>query len=148
MSTVTVRQEGSRPGEATRERAQRRAPARAGDVDLDAVLADEGAPLFTVGQVAELVGMRPWFLRRLDAMGVVTPTRSGGDQRRYSRADIRRLLDAQALMRDGVSVTGVRYVFELEKKVAGLEEELAAMREEMAGVPGGGPARRRRSTHA
>jgi MerR family transcriptional regulator/heat shock protein HspR len=94
----------------------------------DGVLDDEAAPLFSVGQVAQLVGLQPWFLRRLDSMGVVTPTRSGGDHRRYSRADIRRLLAARALMHEGVSVAGVRYVFELEKRVAELEEALRAAR--------------------
>jgi MerR family transcriptional regulator/heat shock protein HspR len=94
----------------------------------DRVLDDDAAPLFSVGQVAQLVGLRPWFLRRLDSMGVVTPTRSGGDHRRYSRADIRRLLAARALMHDGVSVAGVRYVFELEKRVAELEDALRAVR--------------------
>ena len=96
--------------------------------ELDAVLGDEQAPLFSVGQVSELVGVRPGFLRRLDSMGVVSPTRSGGDHRRYSRADIRRLLDARALMRDGVSVAGVRHVFELKDRVIELEEALRTAR--------------------
>jgi DNA-binding transcriptional MerR regulator len=96
--------------------------------ELDALLGDEQAPLFSVGQVSELVGMQPGFLRRLDSMGVVSPTRNGGDHRRYSRADIRRLLDARALMRDGVSVVGVRHVFELKDRVVELEEALRAAR--------------------
>ena len=109
-----------------------------------AALDYDSAPLFSVGQVAQLVGLRPWFLRRLDSMGVVTPTRSGGDHRRYSRADIRRLLAARALMHDGVSVAGVRYVFELEKRVAELEDALRAAQRPGARKPGNGarqPAR-------
>lgn len=96
--------------------------------ELDAVLGDEQAPLFSVGQVSELVGMQPRFLRRLDSMGVVSPSRSEGDHRRYSRADIRRLLDARSLMRDGVSVAGVRHVFELKDRVVELEEALRTAR--------------------
>ncbi len=101
--------------------------------ELDAVLGDERAPLFSVGQVSELVGMQPGFLRRLDSMGVVSPSRSGGDHRRYSRADIRRLLDARALMRDGVSVAGVRHVFELKDRVVELEEALRMARKGAGG---------------
>jgi MerR family transcriptional regulator/heat shock protein HspR len=92
---------------------------------LDAALNDERAPRYSVGQVADLLDVRPWFLRRLDAMGVVTPTRSDGDQRRYSRQDMARLIDARALMREGVSVAGIRQVLDLRERVSQLEGELA-----------------------
>jgi MerR family transcriptional regulator/heat shock protein HspR len=92
---------------------------------LDAALGDDRAPRYSVGQVADLLDVRPWFLRRLDAMGVVTPTRSDGDQRRYSREDLERLIDARALMREGVSVAGIRQVLDLRDRVAELEGALA-----------------------
>lgn len=114
--------------------AGRRQPTVAGDARrreldaLDAALGDDRAPRYSVGQVADLLDVRPWFLRRLDAMGVVTPTRSDGDQRRYSREDLERLIDARALMRQGVSVAGIRQVLELRDRVAELEDELAEWR--------------------
>lgn len=95
---------------------------------LDAALGDDRAARYSVGQVADLLDVRPWFLRRLDAMGVVTPTRSDGDQRRYSRADLERLIDARSLMREGVSVAGIRQVLDLRDRVAELETELARAR--------------------
>ena len=49
---------------------------------------DEHAPLYTVGQVAEMLDVQPAFLRRLDVEEVVQPARSDGGQRRYSRAEI------------------------------------------------------------
>ncbi|HLI45006.1 MAG TPA: MerR family transcriptional regulator [Acidimicrobiales bacterium] len=101
---------------------------------LGAALSDDRAPRYTVGQVTSLLGVQPWFLRRLDAMGVVTPTRSGGDQRLYSRADLERLIDARSLMREGVSVAGVRQVLDLRDRVAALEVELAEMRERRNGA--------------
>ena len=123
---------GAARGGAARGGAARGGAARGGaalDHPLDGgALDDDAAPLFSVGQVAQLVGLAPWFLRRLDSLGVVTPTRSEGDHRRYSRADIRRLLAARALMHDGVSVAGVRHVFELEDRVAELEDALRTAR--------------------
>ena len=95
---------------------------------LDAALADGRAPRYSIGQVADLLDVRPWFLRRLDAMGVVTPTRSDGAQRRYSRENLERLIEARALMREGVSVAGIRQVLALRGRVAELEGELAASR--------------------
>ncbi len=99
---------------------------------LDAVLGDNRTPLYSVGQVAELLDVRPWFLRRLDAMGVVTPTRSEGDQRRYSREDLERLIDARSLMREGVSVAGIRQVLALKQRVSELEAELSEARRQAA----------------
>jgi MerR family transcriptional regulator/heat shock protein HspR len=115
--------------ETIRSRQEEADRARRRDRDaLDAALDDEQAPRYSVGQVAELLGVRPWFLRRLDAMGVVTPTRSDGDQRRYSREDIERLIDARALMREGVSAAGVRHVLALQDRVAQLEAALSGNR--------------------
>ena len=49
---------------------------------------DENLPLFTVGQVAEMLEIQQAFLRRLDEFRVVRPSRSSGGQRRYSRNEI------------------------------------------------------------
>src|SRR6266581_3747249 len=49
---------------------------------------DENLPLFTVGQVAQMLEVQQAFLRRLDEFGVVCPSRSSGGQRRYSRTEV------------------------------------------------------------
>ena len=41
-------------------------------------LDDEHAPLYTVGQVAEMLDVQPAFLRRLEDHRVVQPSRSSG----------------------------------------------------------------------
>ena len=41
-------------------------------------LEDENAPLYTVGQVAEMLAVKHAFLRRVDALQVVSPHRSAG----------------------------------------------------------------------
>jgi DNA-binding transcriptional MerR regulator len=134
-------------GKAGSDRSHRNGTARGHELAaVDAALHDKGAARFTVGQVAELLDVRPWFLRRLDSLGVVTPTRSGGDQRRYSRADIERLIDARSLMREGVSVAGIRHVFALRERVASLEAALEGGAEGAGEVAtGGGQAERARS---
>ena len=52
-------------------------------------LEDENAPLYTVGQVAEMLAVKQAFLRRVDTLRVVSPHRSAGGQRRYTRYEIR-----------------------------------------------------------
>lgn len=103
--------------------------------DLEAALADRQAPRYSVGQAAELLGVRPWFLRRLDTLGVVTPARSEGDQRRYSRSQLEQVADAKAMMDDGVSTEGVRRVLALQSKVERLEAELAGARARLRDRP-------------
>ena len=51
-------------------------------------LDDEDYPAVTMGQAAELLEVQPAFLRSLDAAGVLTPSRSSGGHRRYSRRQL------------------------------------------------------------
>ena len=95
---------------------------------LDAALSDYSAPRYSVGQAAELLGVAPWYLRRLDALGVVTPGRSGGAQRRYSTS---RLADAKAMMDGGVSAEGARRLLEMQDKVGLLQAQLDQARSEL-----------------
>ena len=89
---------------------------------------DQHAPLFTVGQVADMLGVQPAFLRRLDAQDVVSPARSEGQQRRYSRADVGSVQEALGLIDDGLTLNGVKRVLLLQAQVRALEAELAAER--------------------
>jgi DNA-binding transcriptional MerR regulator len=89
---------------------------------------DEGAPLFTVSQVAESLGVQPAFLRRLDHHDVVSPARSAGSQRRYSRVDVAKVQEACSLIGEGLTLAGVRRVFELQAEVAALKAEIADLK--------------------
>jgi MerR family transcriptional regulator/heat shock protein HspR len=90
-------------------------------VELD----DVDAALYTVGQVAQMLGVPVAQLRRLDAGDVVRPGRSVGNQRRYTRREIARIREALALTADGVTLAGVRRVLALQDQVADLEDRLA-----------------------
>lgn len=95
---------------------------------MDLPIDDAHAPLYSVGQVADMLGVQPAFLRRLDAKQVVQPARSEGGQRRYSRAEIGRVRQVWALAADGLSLTGIRRILELEAEVADLKRQLVAER--------------------
>jgi DNA-binding transcriptional MerR regulator len=86
------------------------------------------APLFSVGQVADMLGVQQAFLRRLDTHDVVSPARSDGQQRRYSRADVGLVQEAMALIDDGLTLPGVRRVLVLQQQVRDLEEQLRVAR--------------------
>lgn len=113
---------------ARRTAAADQAASAGADAAVEAALADRGAPRYSISQASELLGVTPWFLRRLDTLDVVKPSRSGGAQRRYSRDQLTQVADAKALMDDGVSTVGVRRVLELQARVSQLEAELARAR--------------------
>lgn len=84
---------------------------------------DENAPLYTVGQAAEMLDVQPAYLRRLDEYDVVRPARSAGGQRRYSRRQIHLVQRISGLADEGIGLAGVRRVLALEAQVAALESE-------------------------
>jgi MerR family transcriptional regulator/heat shock protein HspR len=86
---------------------------------------DDQAPLYTVGQVADMLGVQPAFLRRLDSEEVVQPARSDGGQRRYSRAEIGRVQQVSVMAGEGLTLAGIRRILELEAEVARLKARLA-----------------------
>jgi len=103
-------------------------------------LDDENRPLFTVGQVSEMLEVQQAFLRRLDEFNVVTPSRSAGGQRRYTRSEIVIVRYVVELIDGGLTLPAVRRVLELETRVRDLEAErdvllaaLAALRAELTG---------------
>lgn len=89
---------------------------------------DPAAALFTVGQVANMLGVQAALLRRLDEHELVRPARSSGGQRRYSREQVDRVADVCDLMDEGLTLAGVRRVIELRTRVAELEAEMARLR--------------------
>jgi MerR family transcriptional regulator, heat shock protein HspR len=94
-------------------------------------LDDENLPLFTVGQVAEMLEIQQAFLRRLDDFRVVRPSRSPGGQRRYTRREITVVQYVVNLVDEGMTLTAVRRVLELEQRVRELEAQRDALQAEL-----------------
>ncbi|MEU8342058.1 MerR family transcriptional regulator [Spirillospora sp. NPDC048832] len=89
---------------------------------------DEHAALFTVGQVAQMLDVQQAFLRRIDDQRVVSPRRSAGGQRRYSRHEIGRIQQVVVLMGEGMTLPAIRRIFELQAELA----EVTRERDELA----------------
>ena len=88
---------------------------------------DETLPLFTVGQVAQMLEVQQAFLRRLDEFGVVKPSRSNGGQRRYSRTEVTVVQYVARLADEGMTLAAIRRVLELEEQVKILQAEKDAL---------------------
>jgi DNA-binding transcriptional MerR regulator len=88
---------------------------------------DENVPLFTVGQVAEMLAVKQAFLRRIDELRVVSPQRSAGRQRRYTRVEIRIIRQVATMADEGMTLPAIRRIIELEQQLA----EVTAQRDEL-----------------
>jgi DNA-binding transcriptional MerR regulator len=88
-------------------------------------LEDEHAPLFTVGQVAEMLAVKQAFLRRVDELRVVSPHRSAGNQRRYTRYEIRVIQQVVTMTDEGMTLPAIRRIIELELELAEVTRQLA-----------------------
>lgn len=62
----------------------------------------------TIGQVAERTGLSVSAIRYYEAEGLVRPWRNGGGQRRFERADIRRLSFVLIAQKFGFSLPQIR----------------------------------------
>ena len=90
------------------------------------MITDE-SPVLTVSQAAQLAGMHPQTLRQYDRLGLVTPRRTLGRGRRYSRRDVARLLQVQQLAQgEGINLAGIKRILDLQEHVTVLEQPCAA----------------------
>jgi MerR family transcriptional regulator/heat shock protein HspR len=105
---------------------------------------DTDAPVFTIGQVSDMLTVQQAFLRRLDQHDVVRPARSDGGQRRYSRHQIDQVVEVCTLIDEGLTLVGIRRVLTLEARVAELEAELVQQRPHREASDRGGQSGSRR----
>jgi MerR family transcriptional regulator/heat shock protein HspR len=88
-------------------------------------------------------------LRQYDKLGLVSPSRTEGRNRRYSLRDIALLRAVQKLVGEGINHAGIRRIIELESAMANMAIEVAQLRIEVNALieanPPKGLARRRRT---
>ena len=92
---------------------------------------DEHTPVFVISVAAELSGLHAQTLRQYDRLGLVSPGRTPGGGRRYSRRDIALLREVVRLSSLGISLEGVRQVLELENQVQALQARVRELQAEL-----------------
>jgi MerR family transcriptional regulator/heat shock protein HspR len=80
-------------------------------------LDDWDYPAFTMGQASQLMGVQPAFLRSLDAAGVLTPQRSDGGHRRYSRRQLELATRMRELFDEGMTLDAAARIVELQDRL-------------------------------
>ncbi len=99
--------------------------------DLDSQQPDDEAGLYVISVAAELSGLHPQTLRQYDRLGLVSPNRTVGRNRRYSLRDIASLRMVQRLTGEGINHAGIKRIIELESAMANMAIEVAQLRIEV-----------------
>jgi DNA-binding transcriptional MerR regulator len=81
-------------------------------------LDDEDYPAYSMGHAAELLGTTQGFLRSLDEAKLITPQRSAGGHRRYSRYQLRLAARARELLDNGTPLDAACRIITLEDQLA------------------------------
>ena len=117
--------------------------------DVDKNQPDDDAGVYVISVAAEISGMHPQTLRQYDKLGLVSPSRTEGRNRRYSLRDIALLRAVQKLVGEGINHAGIKRIIELESAMANMAIEVAQLRIEVDALieanPPKGIARRSRS---
>jgi DNA-binding transcriptional MerR regulator len=79
---------------------------------------DDDYPAYTMGRAAEMLGTTPGFLRSLDEAKLITPQRSPGGHRRYSRYQLRLAARARELLDQGTPLDAACRIIILEDQLA------------------------------
>ena len=93
---------------------------------------DENTPMFVISVAAELALMHPQTLRQYDRMGLVSPSRTSGQSRRYTMRNIAQLRTIAQLSSEGVSLEGIRRILELENQNAELKQRVRDLEKTLA----------------
>jgi MerR family transcriptional regulator/heat shock protein HspR len=80
---------------------------------------------YTIGAVAELYKIHPQTLRLYERAGLLRPSRSQGNTRYYTDADLERLEIILNLTREmGVNLAGIEIVLNMREKMVEMEEQM------------------------
>ena len=96
---------------------------------------DEKQGLYIISVAARLADVHPQTLRLYERKGLLRPQRTPKNRRRYSDEDIEKLRRIQELTQtEGLNLSGVRMVLEMEGEMSTLRERVSAMEAEVAEV--------------
>ena len=90
----------------------------------------EDEAVYVISVASQLSGLHPQTLRQYDRLGLVSPNRTIGKNRRYSLLDIVKVRNVQRLVGEGINLAGIARIMQLEEAVANMALEVAKLRTE------------------
>jgi MerR family transcriptional regulator, heat shock protein HspR len=102
---------------------------RPGDLD------DPDYPAYTTGRAAEALGVQQAFLRALDTAGALTPDRTPGGRRRYTRRQLTFAARARELLDQGHTLAAAQRILALEDDLAAERARTARLHHQLTHQP-------------
>ena len=99
--------------------------------DLKSDQPADDAGVYVISVAAQISGLHPQTLRQYDRLGLVSPNRTEGRNRRYSLRDIALLRAVQRLVGEGINHAGIKRIIDLESAMANMALEVAQLRIEV-----------------
>jgi len=89
---------------------------------------EEDMPMYMIGIVAKMLSVHPQTLRMYEREGLITPSRSKGRVRLYSRKDVERAKFILYLTRDlGVNLAGVEIILRMKDQIEQMQKDMEGL---------------------
>jgi MerR family transcriptional regulator, heat shock protein HspR len=90
----------------------------------------KGRAGYMISAVAELYNLHPQTLRLYERVGLLKPSRSEGNTRLYTNADLERLEVILTLTREmGVNLAGIEIILNMREKMSEMQRQMQAFTE-------------------
>ncbi len=82
-------------------------------------------PRYVISIAARILGVQTYTLRYYEKIGIIEPSRSGGNIRLYSDRDIARLKRVKTLMDDlGINLTSAEVILRMAQRMTELQQRV------------------------
>ena len=88
-------------------------------------MTDKGKPLYMIGVVADMLKLHPQTLRMYEKKGLIRPSRTEGQTRRYSAEDVEEISRVTRLARDlGVNLAGIEIILKMRRRMLDMQVQI------------------------
>ena len=88
-------------------------------------MTDKGKPLYMIGVVADMLKLHPQTLRMYEKKGLIRPSRTEGQTRRYSADDVEEIARVTRLARDlGVNLAGIEIILKMRRRMLDMQAQI------------------------
>lgn len=88
-------------------------------------------PRYVISVAARILGVRTYTLRYYEKVGIIEPSRSGGNIRLYSDRDIAELKQMISLMEDlGINIAGAEVIMRMARRITELQDRVIYLENE------------------
>ena len=89
-------------------------------------------PRYVISIAARILGIQSYTLRYYEKIGIIEPSRSGGNIRLYSDRDIAHLRQVKILMDDlGVNLAGTEVILRMAQRMTELQQQVKELEAEL-----------------